>query len=29
MKAWFVPPLVVPIGLALIVILFAAFRALS
>jgi hypothetical protein len=29
MMAWFVPPIVVPIGIALIVVLCAAFRALS
>jgi hypothetical protein len=29
MKAWFVPPIVVPISIALAVVLYAAFRALS
>ena len=29
MKAWIVPPIVVPIGIALIVVLCVAFRALS
>lgn len=29
MKAWFVPPLVVPIGLVLLVLAYAVFRAAS
>jgi hypothetical protein len=29
MKAWVVPPIAIPIGIALIVVLCAAFRALS
>jgi hypothetical protein len=29
MKAWFVPPIVIPFGIGLFVVAFAAFRALS
>jgi hypothetical protein len=29
MKSWVIPPIVIPIGIALIVVLCAAFRALS